>query len=69
MPGMGFGLATLHLTLPQLLYCDWKLPDGMKPWELDMSETAGLALARKTELKLLSSPRVPIPATVQASQE
>ncbi|CAL9169013.1 unnamed protein product [Musa hybrid cultivar] len=65
-PGMEFGLATVHLSLAQLLlYFDWKLPDGRKPRELNMSETYGFTVARKTELKLLATPRIPIPSTVQ----
>ncbi|XP_064991490.1 premnaspirodiene oxygenase-like [Musa acuminata AAA Group] len=64
-PGMEFGLATVHLSLAQLLlYFDWKLPDGRKPEELDMSETYGLTVTRKTELKLFATPRIPIPSTV-----
>ena len=64
-PGTEFGLATVHLSLAQLLlYFDWKLPDGRKPEELDMSETYGVTVTRKTELKLLATPRIPIPSTV-----
>ncbi|CAL9774280.1 unnamed protein product [Musa acuminata subsp. burmannicoides] len=64
-PGMGFGLATVHLSLAQLLlYFDWKLPDGRKPEEVDMSETYGVTVTRKTELKLFATPRIPIPSTV-----
>ncbi|URE27446.1 cytochrome P450 [Musa troglodytarum] len=64
-PGMGFGLATIYLSLAQLLlYFDWKLPDGRKPEELDMSETFGVTVTKKTELKLLATPRIPIPSTV-----
>uniref|UniRef100_A0A804JXY6 Uncharacterized protein n=2 Tax=Musa acuminata subsp. malaccensis TaxID=214687 RepID=A0A804JXY6_MUSAM len=62
---MGFGLATVHLSLAQLLlYFDWKLPDGRKPEEVDMSETYGVTVTRKTELKLFATPRIPIPSTV-----
>ncbi|CAL9043045.1 premnaspirodiene oxygenase-like [Musa acuminata AAA Group] len=64
-PGLGFGLATIHLSLAQLLlYFDWKLPDGRKSEELDMSETLGVTVTRKTELKLSATPRIPIPSTV-----
>ncbi|CAL9127266.1 unnamed protein product [Musa textilis] len=63
-PGMEFGLATVHLSLAQLLlYFDWKLRDGRKP-ELDMSETYGVTVTRKTELKLFATPRIPIPSTI-----
>ncbi|RRT80704.1 hypothetical protein B296_00002142 [Ensete ventricosum] len=58
-------LATVELTLAQLLLCfDWELPEGMKPEELDMSESFGLVAAWKTELKLLATPRVPLPSAV-----
>ncbi|XP_064971703.1 desmethyl-deoxy-podophyllotoxin synthase-like [Musa acuminata AAA Group] len=64
-PGTEFGLATVHLSLAQLLlYFDWKLPDGRKPEELDMSETYGVTVTMKTELKLLATPRIPIPSSV-----
>ncbi|RWW07232.1 hypothetical protein BHE74_00004913 [Ensete ventricosum] len=55
-PRAAFALATVELTLAQLLLCfDWELPEGMKPEELDMSESFGLVAAWKTELKLLAS--------------
>ena len=64
-PGIGFGLAVVELALASLLlHFDWKLPDGMKPEELDMRETRGLVASRKTELKLMATTRIPPPATI-----
>ncbi|XP_074591734.1 germacrene A hydroxylase-like [Curcuma longa] len=55
-PGMGFGLATLHLILAHLLlYFDWKMPHGMKANEIDMSETPGLIASKKHKLMLTAT--------------
>ncbi|XP_023544864.1 cytochrome P450 CYP736A12-like [Cucurbita pepo subsp. pepo] len=43
-PGIQMGLVTVHLILAQLVHCfDWKLPNGMLPDELDMTEKFGLS--------------------------
>ncbi|XP_004511997.1 cytochrome P450 71D8-like [Cicer arietinum] len=56
-PGMSFGIAGIMLPLALLLYhFDWKLPNQMKPQDLDMTEHYGLAIGRKTDLCLI--PRV-----------
>ncbi|KAJ3681457.1 hypothetical protein LUZ60_015946 [Juncus effusus] len=61
-PGMDFGLASVEFALANLLfYFDWKLPHGMKPGDLDMTETSGASATRKTELKLLVTQRVSLP--------
>ncbi|KAL3645129.1 hypothetical protein CASFOL_010309 [Castilleja foliolosa] len=53
-PGINFGLANTELPLAQLLYhFDWKLPKGMRPDDLDMSEAEGLAVSRKNDLFLI----------------
>ncbi|XP_044470677.1 cytochrome P450 71AU50-like [Mangifera indica] len=50
-PGMQLGLIVLKLVLAQLLHCfDWKLPNGMLPSELDMTEVFGLAMHRANNL-------------------
>ena len=43
-PGISFALATIELVLSQLLYhFNWKLPNEIKPEEIDMSESFGLS--------------------------
>ncbi|NP_001313070.1 5-epiaristolochene 1,3-dihydroxylase-like precursor [Nicotiana tabacum] len=59
-PGMSFGLANLYLPLAQLLYhFDWKLPSGMMPGDLDLTELAGITIARKGDLYLMATPYQP----------
>ncbi|KAJ1696599.1 hypothetical protein LUZ63_005111 [Rhynchospora breviuscula] len=56
-PGVAFGLANIELPLASLLYhFDWKLHDGLKPEEIDMSESFGLTSRRKTPLMLYAVP-------------
>ncbi|GAA0168779.1 oxygenase [Lithospermum erythrorhizon] len=57
-PGLAFGMSSLELTLAQLLYqFNWKLPQGMKLEDFDMTEaSATLTLPRKTELFLVATP-------------
>jgi cytochrome P450 len=53
-PGMNFGLANVELPLAQLMYhFDWKMPEGMSPDDIDMSETEGVATPRKNHLFLV----------------
>lgn len=56
-PGIEFGLATIELCLAQLLFhFDWKLPGGMAPEDLDMTETSvGVTIVRKEPLHLIPS--------------
>ncbi|CAA0838556.1 Cytochrome P450 71B36 [Striga hermonthica] len=57
-PGMNFGLANVELPLAQLLYhFDWRMPEGMRAHEIDMTESGGLTVARKNGLFLV--PTVP----------
>ncbi|KAM0072796.1 putative cytochrome P450 [Helianthus debilis subsp. tardiflorus] len=38
-PGLNFGLATVEYAIANLLHrYDWKLPDGVKPHDMDMRE-------------------------------
>ncbi|KAF2283043.1 hypothetical protein GH714_043062 [Hevea brasiliensis] len=63
-PGMTLGLVNLELVLAQLLYhFDWKLPDGITPENLDMSEGFGGAIKRGVDLKLIPIPFRPQPIT------
>ncbi|KAL2548329.1 Cytochrome [Forsythia ovata] len=56
-PGMNFGLANIELPLAQLLYhFDWKLPKGLKPSEVDISEGEGITVSRKNGLYLIPTP-------------
>ncbi|KAL0686021.1 hypothetical protein Bca4012_052869 [Brassica carinata] len=53
-PGMGMGLALVHLTLINLLYrFDWKLPGGMKAEDVDIEESYGLVCPKKIPLELI----------------
>uniref|UniRef100_M0ZQP7 Elicitor-inducible cytochrome P450 n=1 Tax=Solanum tuberosum TaxID=4113 RepID=M0ZQP7_SOLTU len=56
-PGISFGLANVYFPLAQLLYhFDWKLPSGINPSDLDLTESAGLTCARKSNLYLIAAP-------------
>ncbi|EOA40213.1 hypothetical protein CARUB_v10008937mg [Capsella rubella] len=53
-PGMGMGMALLHLTLINLLYrFDWKLPDGMNVEDVDIEESYGLSCPKNVPLHLV----------------
>lgn len=53
-PGIAFALPNIELPLAHLLYhFDWKLPNGMKSEELDMTESFGFTLRRKHDLCLI----------------
>lgn len=54
------GVANVELPLAQLLFhFDWKLPNGGKLEDLDMSEGFGLAVRRKHDLELIPVPYHP----------
>lgn len=56
-PGMHFGLANVVYPLAQLLYhFDWRLPCGLEPEDLDMTETCGISATRKKHLYLIAIP-------------
>ncbi|KAI5672224.1 hypothetical protein M9H77_12588 [Catharanthus roseus] len=53
-PGIAFGLANIELPLALLLYYfNWKLPYGLEPNDLDMTETSGLTTSRKSDFLLI----------------
>ncbi|KAL4619912.1 hypothetical protein ACB092_06G115100 [Castanea dentata] len=59
-PGITFGIATIELAITQLLYhFDWKLPNEIKPEELDMTENFGSTCRRRNDLYLIASSRIP----------
>ncbi|CAL5189797.1 unnamed protein product [Lathyrus oleraceus] len=59
-PGITFGLMNVELALALLLYhFDWKLPNGMKGEDLDMSEQFGATIKRRDDLYLIPIPHVP----------
>ncbi|KAL4556206.1 hypothetical protein LXL04_038850 [Taraxacum kok-saghyz] len=56
-PGILFGVANVEFVLASLLYSfDWELPNGMKVADLDMMETFGASIRRKTSLQLIATP-------------
>ena len=56
-PGISFALPSIELPLANLLYhFDWKLPNGMKFQDLDMTESFGLTVRRKNALFLIPIP-------------
>ncbi|XP_061359422.1 cytochrome P450 71D9-like [Gastrolobium bilobum] len=53
-PGLTFGLINVEFPLALLMYhFDWKLPNGMKNEDLDMTETFGITVGRKDDLYLI----------------
>lgn len=61
-PGLNFGSASIEIALAHLLcYFDWKLPEGMKAEDLDMRETAGIAIQKRSPLFVLATPAAPLP--------
>lgn len=60
-PGIAFALANVELILAALLFhCDWQLPPGVKPSELDMAEEMGITVRRKRDLYLHPTVCVPL---------
>ncbi|KAL6140032.1 hypothetical protein ACLB2K_058333 [Fragaria x ananassa] len=58
-PGMLYGLANVELPLAMLLYhFDWKLPNGMKNEDLDMTEEFSVVVDRKQDLHLTPTPYI-----------
>ncbi|XVE50812.1 hypothetical protein DITRI_Ditri01bG0193400 [Diplodiscus trichospermus] len=56
-PGISFGISSVELALANLLYhFDWKLPNGMKLEDLDMTEALSLTVRRKNDLLLIPIP-------------
>ncbi|CAA6654611.1 unnamed protein product [Spirodela intermedia] len=52
-PGMNLAVTSVQLALANLLYCfDWELADGMKPKDIDTTETVGIVLHLESPLRL-----------------
>ncbi|CAL4970952.1 unnamed protein product [Urochloa decumbens] len=67
-PGMVFAQSNMELILATLLYhFDWKLTDGLKPSELDMTEDVGVTVRMKKDLILHPIVCVPPPVNTIAS--
>ncbi|KAJ9672360.1 hypothetical protein PVL29_025827 [Vitis rotundifolia] len=61
-PGILFGMANVELALAQLLYhFDWKLPNGARHEELDMTEGFRTSTKRKQDLYLIPITYRPLP--------
>ncbi|KAL7592325.1 hypothetical protein Lser_V15G32724 [Lactuca serriola] len=57
-PGLTFGLSMVEYPLANFLYhFDWKLPNGLKPHELDITEITGISTSLKHQLKIVPVPR------------
>lgn len=66
-PGISLGLANMELLLAEMLYhFDWKLPHGVRPEELGMTEMFGIVARRKKELYLTRIPYKAVAAQVKA---
>lgn len=60
-PGISFGIAQVEMVLAHLFYYfDWKLPHGMGPKDLDMTENSGGGVGKKSPLYLIATPYIPI---------
>ncbi|KAK3228495.1 hypothetical protein Dsin_000376 [Dipteronia sinensis] len=59
-PGISFATSNIELGLAQLLYhFDWKLPNGNKLEDLDMTENFGITARRKNNLHVIATTRIP----------
>ncbi|PON55046.1 Cytochrome P450, E-class, group I [Trema orientale] len=60
-PGISFGVSNIELALAQLLYhFDWKLANGAKLEDLDLTEIFSATNRIKNNLLLIASPFVPL---------
>ena len=60
---MSFAIPNVELSLANFIYhFDWKLPTGIKPEDLDMTEIISLSVRRKQDLHLIPIPYNPFPA-------
>lgn len=60
-PGYSLGLKVIQSSLANLLHgFNWRLPDKMKPEQLNMEEIFGLSTPRKYPLVAVAEPRLPL---------
>jgi cytochrome P450 len=60
-PAQSLGLTVVEYALASLLQCfDWKLPNGMKPGDLDMTEELGLSTPRSVHLVAVPTLRLKV---------
>lgn len=60
MPWITFSRMNVEIALASLLYhFDWKVPNGAKPEEIDMTEARGVPVRRKAKLLLHPIPCTP----------
>jgi cytochrome P450 len=60
-PGIDYGIVVVEEALASLLlHFDWRLPDGMKPEDGNMTETFGLGSSKKEPLCLIPTLCVPL---------
>ncbi|KAD3069003.1 hypothetical protein E3N88_36883 [Mikania micrantha] len=56
-PGMNFAIGSVEYILTNLLLrYDWKLPDGMKPHDIDMRDTTALSTLPLNPMKIIPVP-------------
>lgn len=59
-PGISFATSNIELGLAQMLYhFDWKLPNGIKLEDLDMTENFGITARKKYNLQVIATTRIP----------
>ncbi|XP_031264791.1 premnaspirodiene oxygenase-like [Pistacia vera] len=59
-PGISFATSKIELGLAQMLYhFDWKLPNGIKLEDLDMTENFGITARKNCNLQVIATTRIP----------
>ena len=54
MPGLPLANRMVHLMLASLIHCfAWKLPNEIRPEDMDMAETFGLTLHRAAPFRAI----------------
>ncbi|CAM6101624.1 unnamed protein product [Calypogeia fissa] len=60
-PGRNLGLLVVEYTLAVLLHaCNWSLPPGVSPEDVDLGESPGLTVPKAIHLEVVASPRLPL---------